>query len=163
MLIGNLNEIQPGFGRRGYSGAKLQDRYVFGRLPDFTAIKRAQWVDSHSHSVRFWLTPLVYRGQAVWLAQTSNRKGGRFAQGINAGDGAHLEPYIDQARRDLSQDLAFSQAVARYARIGGAGRKFGAATGSPNKALEYITDGERRVLFFQLEPVSLDQIELSNW
>jgi hypothetical protein len=163
VLIGKLDDIATGFGRRGYRNVPMQDRYSYGRRQDSEGVRQAQWVASQPHTVRLWLTPLVYRGKPVWLAQTSNRKGGRFAQTGLAGEAKSLDPDVDEARRDLAQDLVYSQAVEKIGIVSGAGREFTSGSTSPDKTLTYFTDHKRTVLFFERKPVALDKIQFVDW
>lgn len=163
VLVGDIEAIIAGFGRRGYQGARLETRYVFGRQQDMQTLRASHWIQAQPHAVRIWLTPLVYRGQPVWLGQASNRIGGRFTTVELAGQAAKLDPDTDDARSDVSQDLAYSQAVAAHASVDGAGRQYFGQPDAGQRPLYYVTNGKRAVLFFQRRPIALDRIELYDW
>ena len=80
-----------------------------------------------------------------------------------AGLGAMLDPDTDEARRDIGQDLAYSQAVSARALVYGAGREYRAPEDDALQPLHYVTDGKRTVLFFSGQPVALDRIQLLDW
>ena len=163
VLIGDFDDIATGFGRRGYRNTPTQGRYAYGRRQDSEGVRQGQWVASQPHTIRLWQTPLVYRGKSVWLAQTSNRKGGRFVQTDLTGEAKSLDPDVDEARRNLVQDLVYSQAVEKIGIVSGAGREFTNASTSPDKTLYYFTDHKRTVLFFERKPVPLDKIQYVDW
>jgi hypothetical protein len=161
VVIGNLEEAGPAFVRRGYRFSPADPLYAFGRAHDISARKQTRWIAAQPHTLRFWLTPLRYRGKAVWLGQASSRLGGRFAE--PAEEAPAIEPAVDDARNNIVQDLLYSQSVAKLGFVNGVGRVTAAALRTTPDGSRYHTDGLRAVMVFRDETISLSQIELFDW
>lgn len=158
VLIGYAEDVFAAAVTRGYKWADLDPLMLFNRQQDIGGAKRAAWVTAQGHTTRFWLAPITFQGKPVWLVQTSQPSAGRA--GSDQGSG-QLDP--DQARKQLVEDLLYSQGV----------RQFGSVRAMPEVAAEkpretgsgntYVTDGFRRVLVFQRDPVPLSEIEVLDW
>ena len=74
-----------------------------------------------------------------------------------------LNPYVDEARYNLAQDLAYSQALLKVGYIKGAGLAKSIQAEASPKDNHYITDGLRVVLVFGNRPTSLGGIDFFNW
>jgi hypothetical protein len=159
VLVGKLDEWGPAFVRRNYRYASARPWNAFGRVQDLSGRRISRWVAPQPHTLRFWLTPLRYQGEPIWVGQVSTGVGGRFA---SLSDGAErIEPYVDEARNDVVQDLLYSQALARIGFVTGAG---GASDpGQVPSGSSYHTDGLRAVLVFGSEAVSLAEIDFFHW
>ena len=70
---------------------------------------------------------------------------------------------VDEARYDLAQDLAYSQALTKIGFIKGSGRDQPPAAEKASGDIHYTTDGLRVVLVFEDRPISLAGIEFFNW
>ncbi len=71
---------------------------------------------------------------------------------------------MDYTRNDLTQDLAYSQALIKFGYVKGSGRSQPTQTDAmPKGAVHYITDGLRVVLLFAQRPTSLADIEFFEW
>jgi hypothetical protein len=70
---------------------------------------------------------------------------------------------VDEARYDLAQDLAYSQALTKIGHIKGSGRGQPTATEKRSGDVHYTTDGLRVVLVFGDRPASLGTIDFFNW
>jgi hypothetical protein len=161
ILIGDIEEWAPAFVRRMYRYSPASPWYAFGRVQDLAAHKFSRWVAPQPHTLRFWLTPLRYQGQPIWVAQVSTALGGRFAAPAESTQG--IEPQVDEARNDIVQDLLYSQAMAKIGFVKGVGR---VAPAEPRKASDgstYHTDGLRAVMVFGGKPVSLDKVDFFDW
>ena len=113
---------------------------------------------------RIWKTPILYDGKSVWIAQPGPRLGGRFAEKAPAEVTIPLDPYVDHTRNDLTQDLAYSQALIKFGYVKGSGRSKPTQTDAmPKGAVHYITDGLRVILVFAQRPTSLADIEFFDW
>jgi hypothetical protein len=57
-----------------------------------------------------------------------------------------VDPHVNEARYDLAQDLAYSQALIKIGFIKGSGRRQSAAAEKASEDIHYTTDGLRVVL-----------------
>ena len=75
-----------------------------------------------------------------------------------------IDPDVDEARRYLLEDLAYSQALARFGYVKGVGQ---VSKDKPRLNLvgdPYYTDGLRAVMFFEPRPRTLEDLDfLFNW
>ena len=165
VIIGEIDDWISGFVRRGYQYQPLNPRYAFGRPQDISGQKQSRgYTRSQEHFIRIWKTPILYDGKPVWIAQTSTRLGERFTEKVSAEVTIPLDPYVDHARNDLTQDLAYSQALIKIGYVKGSGRSQPTQTNATSKgAVDYITDGLRVVLVFAQRPTSLADIDFFDW
>jgi hypothetical protein len=90
--------------------------------------------------------------------------GGRFAEKAPGEVTIPLDPYVDHTRNDLTQDLAYSQALIKIGYVKGSGRSQPTQiNATPKSAVHYITDGLRVVLVFAQRPTSLADIDFFDW
>ncbi len=165
VLIGEIDDWISSFVRRGYQYQPLNPRYAFGRPQDISGQKHSRgYTRSQEHFIRIWLTPILYDGKPVWIAQTGTRLGGRFAEKAPAEVTIPLDPYVDHTRNDLTQDLAYSQALIKIGYVKGSGRSQPTQINATREgAVHYITDGLRVVLVFAQRPSSLADIDFFDW
>jgi len=164
VIIGALDDWTSAFMRRGYRYQVLNPRYVFGRVQDISGVKISQgYTKAQANTIRLWQTPIRYNGKSVWVAQASTRLGGRFAEKAPADVTSPIDPMVDEARYDLAQDLAYSQALIKIGYIKGSGQRQPTATGKESGGVHYTTDGLRVVLVFGDRPSSLAAIDFFNW
>ena len=74
-----------------------------------------------------------------------------------------MDPDVDEARIDLTQDLAYSQALIKIGHVKGAGGLQPIQAEAPSRALQYTTDGLRVMLVFGDRPAGLDTIDFFSW
>jgi hypothetical protein len=74
-----------------------------------------------------------------------------------------MDPHVDEARYDLAQDLAYSQALIKFGFIKGSGRPQSTAAKKASEDIHYTTDGLRAVLVFGDRPASLEGIDFFDW
>jgi len=156
-----LRTIRSFLFRSNYRYSPVSPLYVFGRRQDIAAQKARGTIRLRNHA-RFWLTPLRLRGNTVWIGQISRDIGVRFVLGIPPTT-HKIDPDVDEARGGLIQDLAYSQALARFAFVKGIGE---ASRDNPRSNLTgdpYFTDGFRAVLFFDARPRTLDEVDYLDW
>ena len=161
VVIGELEEAGPAFVRRGYRYSPVSPLYAIGRASDLSARKQSRWVAAQPQTLRFWLTPLRYRGKSVFLGQVSSDLGGRFA-----GPGqepSSIEPAVDDARNSVVQDLLYSQSVARLGFVKGGGPVPAENPRETSDGSRYHTDGLRAVMVFKDETISLSEIDFFPW
>jgi hypothetical protein len=158
VVIGNITEVAPAFGRRNYRYREADPQYALGRRQDFSAKKTSRWIAPKPYTIRAWLAPLRYLGDPITVAQVSMPRGGRFAasNGPSATSPSGIDPDVDAARNSLVQDLIYSQSLAKIGFV----KAFQGATPEDGS---YRTDGLRAVLLFTDEPVSLQEIDFFNW
>ncbi len=150
-----------GGGRYRYS--PVSPLYVYGRRQDLAAQKARGTIHQRNH-LRMWLTPLRFRGKKVWVGQISRDIGVKFTLKSPTISTHVIDPNVDEARRYLLQDLAYSQALARAAAVKGVGET---SRESPRFNLvgdPYFTDGLRAVMFFEPRPRTLSDLDfLKFW
>jgi len=187
VLVGNGNDIFPAFIRRGwhateviwskaiwrtiksfihgsrYRYSPVSPLYVYGRRQDLAAQKARGTIHQRNH-LRLWLTPLRFRGKTVWLGQISRDIGVKFTLKSKTISTHVIDPDVDEARRYLIEDLAYSQALARFGFVKGVGE---AGKDAPRFNLggdPYFTDGLRAVMFFEPRPRSFDDLDIiDSW
>lgn len=165
VIIGEIDDWISGFLRRGYRYQRLKPRYVFGRPQDTSAQKHSRGhTKLQKHFIRIWKTPILYNDQPVWIAQTGTRLGGRFAEKAPAEVTSPLDPYVDLTRNDLTEDLAYSQALIKIGYVKSSGHAQPTQTdATPKGVVHYITDGLRVVFVFAQRPTSLADIDFFDW
>jgi len=164
VVIGVMDDWITALLRRGYRYQELNPRYVFGRAQDISGKKvRLGYTKAQAHTIRLWQTPIRYHGKPVWVGQTSTRLGGRFADRAPAQVTIPLNPQVDEARDDLTQDLAYSQALIQIGYVLGSGRTQPATAEKSFEDVHYSTDGLRAVLVFGDRPASLEGIVFFDW
>jgi hypothetical protein len=164
VIIGSLEDLATAFIRRGYGYHSLTARYAFGRMQDISGKKRNRgYTNAQAHTFRLWLTPIRYKDAPVWIGQTSLRMGGRFSKKISKEKTLPLDPYVDEARDDLTQDLAYSQALIKLGHVKGSGKSAEQNEAPEYTGLDYFTDGLRTVLVLGDRPASLETIDFFDW
>lgn len=142
----------------------LEPRYAFGRTQDLSGRKKSQgYTRAQEQYIRLWQTPIRYLGKTVWLCQVSSRLGGRFADNASSDETFPMDPYLDDARNDLTQDLAYSQALIKIGHIKSSGKTQETKAGESSGKGHYSTDGLRVVLVFGDRPASLASIDFFKW
>ena len=164
VIIGALDDWTTAFIRRGYHYHFLNPRHLFGRSQDISGKKsRRGYTRPQAHTVRLWQTPIRYQGKPVWLGQTGTRRGGRFSDDERTEATLPLDPYVDESRNDLTQDLAYSQGLVKIGYVKGAGRPPSTGREDRDDDIQYTTDGLRAVLMFGDRPASLTTIDFFDW
>ena len=186
VLVGDSNDIFPAFIRRNWHGTEIvwseslwrtvtsfvqgsryryspiSPLYVFGRQQDLAAQKARSTIHERNH-LRLWLTPLQFRGASVWVGQISRDIGVKFTLKSPTISTHVIDPDVDEARRYLLEDLAYSQAVAAIGLVSGVGA---VAEQAPRVNLvgdPWFTDGMRAVMIFAPRPHSLSDLEFLSW
>jgi hypothetical protein len=186
VLVGDAQDILPAFIRRGWHGTEIiwskavmrtiqsflqgsryryspvSPLYVYGRRQDLAAQKARGTVHERNH-LRLWLTPLRFRGKSVWLGQISRDIGVKFTLKSPTISTHVIDPNVDEARRYLSEDLAYSQAVARFGFVKGVGEATQEAPRFNLVGDPYFTDGLRLVMFFEPRPHALGELDIISY
>jgi hypothetical protein len=164
VIIGAFDDWTTAFNRRGYRYQVLNPRYAFSRAQDISGHKLSRgYTKAQAHTIRIWQTPIRYKGKQVWVAQTSTRQGGRFAENAPAEVTSPINPKVDEARYDLAQDLAYSQALIKIGFVKGARRSQSTLKQEASADVHYKTDSLRVVLVFGNRPASLATIDFFDW
>jgi hypothetical protein len=143
-----------------YRYSPVSGLYVFGRRQDVALQKARDNIHERNH-LRLWMSRARFRGKPVWLGQISRDIGVRFTWKTIT---THkIDPDVDETREFLLEDLAYSQALAKFGYVGGVGAApidapRGNLTGDP-----YFTDGYRLVLWVTSKPVSIADIGFLSW
>jgi len=186
ILIGGPNDILPALVRRNwhatettwsqaiirtiksflqgerYRYSPISPLYVYGRRQDVGMQKARGTINERNH-MRFWLSPIRFRGQRVWVGQISRDIGVKFTLKSPTISTHVIDPDVDEARRYFAEDMAYSQALAKIGFVRGVGI---IAKEEPRMNLvgdPFYTDGMRAVLFFESRPNALSDIELLQW
>jgi hypothetical protein len=186
ILIGEPNDLVPALVRRNwhatettwsqaiirtiksflqgerYRYSPISPLYVYGRRQDVGWQKARSTINERNH-MRFWLSPIRFRGQWVWVGQISRDIGVKFTLKSPTISTHVIDPDVDEARRYFVEDLAYSQALARVGYVKGVGV---VTKGEPRMNLvgdPFYSDGLRAVLFFEARPYTLSDIELLEW
>lgn len=140
-----------------YRYSPVSALYVFGRAQD-AAMQRARTSIHERNHLRIWLTPLRHEGKPVWIGQISRDIGVHFTWKTIT---THkIDPDVDETREFLVEDLAYAQAVSKFAYVGGVGpapydEPRGNLTGDP-----YFTDGKRVIMWISDEQTNISDIEV---
>lgn len=161
VLIGEIQDVAPAFGRRLYRYSPVVPSYVFGRVADLSGQKVSRWVAPQPHTIKIWLTPLRFQGKSVWIGQVTARLGGRFGQPTDVS--RRIEPEVDEARNDLVQDLFYSQTVTRVGFVKGAKCPEAAVMDHAANDQACYTDGLRAVMVFGADETPLARIDTFDW
>jgi hypothetical protein len=186
VVVGGLDDAFPAFARRGwrpteqkwsgsimkmvtsalsgdrYPYAPVSDLYMFGRPQDLALQKARDNIHQRNH-LRLWLSPMRYRGKQVWVGQISRDIGSRVTIHSPTLTTHKIDPDVDEARGALTQDLAYSQNLARIGYVKGVGIAPKSAPRGNLTADPYYTDGLRSVLVFDRNPTSLAAVEFLPW
>jgi hypothetical protein len=186
IFIGNPDDLIPAFIRRGwrpteetywssiwktvgsflfgsrYEYSPVSPLYVFGRAQDVALQKARESVHRRNH-LRLWLTPLRYKGKAIWIGQISRDIGVRFTLKSGIGVTHKIDPAVDETRNAIAQDMLFSQGLKKLGFVRGVGQS---TLENPNRNLTgdpYFTDGLRVVLLMDREQTLMRDVEFFRW
>ncbi|MDH3901737.1 MAG: LssY C-terminal domain-containing protein, partial [Xanthomonadales bacterium] len=143
-----------------YRYSPVSGLYVFGRPQDVAFQKARDNIHERNH-LRLWMSPVTFKGVPVWMGQISRDIGVRFTKKTIT---THkIDPDTDETREFLLEDMAYSQALAKFAYVEGAipapiDEPRGNFTGDP-----YFTDGYRLVMWVTSTPVDTNDIEFVPW
>jgi hypothetical protein len=186
VLIGETNDIVPALVRRNwhateitwsraimrtiksflqgerYRYSPISPLYVFGRPQDIGWQKARRTINERNH-MRFWLSPIRFRGKKVFVGQISRDIGVKFTLKSPTISTHVIDPDVDEARRYFVEDLAYSQALAKIGYVKGVGVVNKKAPRMNLVGDPFYTDGFRAVLFFEPRPYTLTDIKQLHW
>ncbi len=137
--------------------ASLIPFYLYGRPQDAAFSKTREKADERNH-LRLWLSPMRFAGKPVWVGQVSRDIKVRFLQDIY-----QIEPFVDEARIYMLQDIWYGQGLMKFGYVKGVGA---ASISKPRQTFNndpYFTDGYRLVLWVSSRPVSFSDADNLNW
>ncbi|MGO4325904.1 LssY C-terminal domain-containing protein [Cupriavidus sp. 2TAF22] len=186
VVVGGLDDAFPALVRRGwrptearwagaitrmvtsalsgerYLNAPVSDLFLYGRAQDLALQKGRGTIHQRNH-LRLWLSPMRYHGKPVWVGQISRDIGSRLTIHSPTLTTHKIDPDVDEARTALTEDMAYSQNLAKLGFVGGVGA---APQDKPRENLTtdpYYTNGYRTLLIFDRKPTSLSDIEYFPW
>ena len=154
--------VRSGLSGDRYPYAPISPLYLYGRSQDLALQKARDDIHRRNH-LRLWKSPMLYHGKQVWVGQISRDIGSRFTLYSPYLMTHKIAPDVDEARLGLTEDLAYSQNLAKIGFVKGVGT---APKGAPRHNLTkdpYYTDGVRAVLIFDVNSRSLAEIEFLPW
>lgn len=157
-----LKMIDSALSGERYPYAPVSPLYLFGRPQDLALQKARDNIHQRNH-MRLWLSPMRFRGQAVWVGQISRDIGSRLTIHSPYLTTHKIDPDVDEARTALLEDMAYSQSLVKFGMVKGVGA---AERDAPRGNLTrdpYYTDGLRAVLIFDTRPTALTEIEFLHW
>jgi hypothetical protein len=183
VLIGDNTDIFTAFVRRGWHGTEIlwsdavwrtvksfiqgsryryspvSPLYVYGRRQEI-ALQKARGTIHERNHLRVWLTPIRFQGESVWIGQISRDIGVKFTLKSPTISTHVIDPDVDEARRYLMEDMAYSQALVRLGFVGGVGKTSKAQPDYNLVGDPWFTDGRRAVMFFEPRPATLADIDV---
>ncbi len=143
-----------------YRYSPVSGLYAFGRTQDVAFQKARGSINERNH-LRLWMSPIRFEGVPVWIGQISRDIGVRLT--MKTITTHKVDPDVDETREFLVENLAYSQALAKYGYVDGVGaapidKPRGNLTGDP-----YFTDGHRVVLWVSSQPKDIAEIEDLEW
>lgn len=137
--------------------APVSPLYLYGR-PQDAAFRKNRKTGQERNHLRLWLSPITYQGKEVWIGQIIREIKVRYVLNMYT-----LEPYIDEVRTYLFQDMIYSQWVEKYGYIKVVKPS---SFSKPRKNLlgdDYYTDGVCIAMWISGEPVSLSEVIALDW
>jgi hypothetical protein len=186
VLIGEVNDMVPALVRRNwhateiiwsraifktihsflrgerYRYSPISPLYMFGRPQDIGWQKARGTIHERNH-MRFWLSPVRFRGKKVYVGQISRDIGVKFTLKSPTITTHVIDPDVDEARRYFVEDMAYSQALDRIGYVNGVGAVKREAPRMNLVGDPFYTDGLRAVLFFESRPYTLSDIKHLGW
>jgi hypothetical protein len=145
-----------------YRYSPISPLYLYGRPQDAAGQKARATIHERNHA-RFWLSPIRFRGKEVYVGQISRDIGVKFTLKSPTISTHVIDPDVDEARRYLVEDLAYSQALHRIGFVKGVGASSKSEPRANLVGDPWRSDGLRAVLFFEPRPYSLGELEVLNW
>ncbi|MGF6484451.1 LssY C-terminal domain-containing protein [Paraburkholderia sp. JPY419] len=186
VIVGGLDDAFPSLVRRGwrlteqkwsgairrmisaalsgepYVNAPVSDLYLFGHAQDLALQKARGDIHQRNH-MRLWLSNMQYHGKPVWVGQVSRDIGIRLTWHSSTFTTHKIDPDVDEARTALTEDMTYSQNLAKIGLVNGVGAVPESAPRENLTTDPYFTDGYRVVLVFDRTPTSLADIEVFPW
>lgn len=143
-----------------YRYSPVSGLYVFDRPQDVAFQKARDNIHERNH-LRLWMSNVTFEGTPVFMGQISRDIGVRFTSKTIT---THkIDPDVDETREYLLENLVYSQALEKFAYVGGVDEVSfdnpkGNLTGDP-----WFSDGYRIVLWVSSRPVAVDDVTFVDW
>jgi hypothetical protein len=145
-----------------YRYSPISALYVYGRQQDMAWQKARGTINERNH-MRFWLSPIRFRGKMVFVGQISRDIGVKLTLKSPTITTHVIDPDVDEARRYFIEDMTYSQALAKTGMVKGVGAVSKHAPRMNLVGDPYYTDGLRAVLFFDSRPFALSDLDILDW
>ena len=145
-----------------YRYSPVSPLYVYARPQDMAWQKARGTINERNH-MRYWLSPIRFRGKMVFVGQISRDIGVKFTLKSPTISTHVIDPDVDEARRYFIEDMAYSQALAKTGMVKGVGAVSKEAPKMNLVGDPYYTDGLRAVLFFDPRPFTLSDLDILDW
>jgi len=145
-----------------YKYSPISALYVFQRPQDIGLQKARDTINERNH-LRLWLSPILFRGEFVWIGAISRDIGVFFTTRAWNMTSHAIDPEVDEARDYLTEDLATAQVLASFSMVGGVGEVTREAPLQNLLGSPWWTDSRRAVLWLTDTPVPLEEIEMMDW
>lgn len=145
-----------------YRYSPVSPLYLYGRPQELALQKARDNIHQRNH-LRLWISPMQYHGKPVWVGQISRDIGTRLTIHSPYLTTHKIDPDVDAALVALIEDMAYSQNLAKIGLVKGVGA---ASIDEPRENLTtdpYYTKGGRGVLFFDITPTAVVDIEFLPW
>lgn len=145
-----------------YETSPVSPLYALGRHQDLALQKARSTIDERNHA-RFWLTPLRYEGQSVWIGQISRDIGVELTTKSWYLTTHKISPSVDFDRDYLLQDILRSGAVEHFGYAKGVGASTAADPRVNLTDDPYVTDGLRLVLMLDAGKSRVQGVDALEW
>ena len=143
-----------------YRTSPVSSLYLYERPQDVALQKARSNVDERNH-LRLWLAPVTLNGKEVWVGQISRDIGIKLSSKTFV---THkIDPYVDEAREYVMQDVVASNRLQKLGFVGGVGYSDTETPAFNYTNDPYYTDGLRIVLILSEDPIPLGNIQLLHW
>jgi hypothetical protein len=159
-------DVQKIFSTARYRTFPMSNLYLYGRRQDAGFQKSRQKEGEtfrQRNQIRFWLTPLRFKGDAIWVGSVTRDMGSDLRKRRFWFAPQEIDPETDDTRDYLVEDLVFSQGVSELGYVKGVGA---AGPESPHTNLmnqPWWTDGYRAVFLFGDSLKTLEDLEYFPW
>lgn len=143
-----------------YRYSPISPLYVFDRPQDIGLQKARSSIHLRNH-MRLWRTQYNYQGKGIYIGQISRDVGVKFNKRTITTHA--IDPDVDDTRDNLIGNLAYSQAMAKFAYVKGSQASTMQDTYYNLTPDPYYSDGLRAVMFFEERPTTLDKIDVLDW
>lgn len=145
-----------------YKYSPISALYVFQRPQDISLQKARDTIHERNH-LRLWLSPVIFRGEPVWIGAISRDIGVFFTTRAWNLTSHAIDSEVDEARDYLVEDLAMAQTVGELGLVDGVGLVIRDEPKQNFLGTPWWTDGRRVVLWLSDEPVPLEELEFIDW
>ncbi len=163
-LIGRGDEVLASLLRARWRETELSDprnelsgeHYYSGRVQDTTMRYEGRNDSDGYYELQLWLSPFNVDGTPIWIGNVRHFISHRWQENQPG-------PDIDIARSFLLQNLWYSSALKKYGRVVTGSEIVLGERRQDFNSHEYFTDGAKLALWISGDPVSLADVEETEW